>query len=588
MSVNEQQVATAVDALLSFVSKAKQSQNLIENTDDFFVIFAFKTIPDKYHPKFKILLPHSSYLESTEVCLLLPSENFEIEVMKREKRLPPQLAETITIPQLKATYNTFENKRMLASRYKLFLCEDRICNLIAPLLGRTFLSVRKCPQKVRVNSNFASNFDKCLKTARAYFNGGTVASTRVAAVGQEKSHVIANILATVRFIFKVYSSVPDLLHSILVKTTKSPALRIFARPESVPLGLPLEEIPEKYLAKHYSDDLCADSELRPTIKELVDNFDATKPFQLDVFGKKRFKKSQRTVQILLSKTKAPFDIISVATPAVPALEFSSTDLVLAPNPTKLLMKLKVDHAPMNHTNALLKVDKPKKVKRSKLKKSEELTDSKGDSKETDVAPPAGSSKKAPKKKTAPKASSLQSTSLAEFFALISGARGHLANLEQLNPMRATPTNVVEPATVNKKVASTAAKKSSETAKKDPEAATSKQEVGASAAEQVTIPTEKAQTSTVATSKKRGSNASEDSKQTAVENNAESEVAPIRVTRSRVSKASEKPTETSKAAPPAKKAKVVPSAPEKAKKSPAAKKATGSTSTGRVTRSKSSL
>ncbi|KAK7208029.1 ribosomal protein L1/ribosomal biogenesis protein [Myxozyma melibiosi] len=124
----------------------------------YLVVSTKKFLSDRLVMKPKrITVPHPIYnSDTTSICLLtkdpqrlykdifLPSD-----IGDDDPVISGSLARIIGVSKLRSKFKTFEARRQLRDGYDLFLADDRIVAMLPPLLGKTFIGVKKMPIPIR-------------------------------------------------------------------------------------------------------------------------------------------------------------------------------------------------------------------------------------------------------------------------------------------------------------------------------------------------------------------------------------------------------------------------------------------------------
>ncbi len=79
----------------------------------------------------------------------------------------------IGISKLRSKYKPFEAKRQLCASYDLFLADERVIELLPPLLGKTFFGKKKHPIPIDLKKDPQVEYQRILSSAYVYFNKGT-------------------------------------------------------------------------------------------------------------------------------------------------------------------------------------------------------------------------------------------------------------------------------------------------------------------------------------------------------------------------------------------------------------------------------
>ena len=132
----ETQVSKAVHALLAFHEKTA-SNELVETTPNLWLVLTTKNLPKKLHID-PVLLPltHSLHHPQRTTCVFV----------KDPQRVYKDLLTGVTVlgvSKLRKRYKTYQQKRMLAKQFDLFLADERVVPMLPPLLGKAFFESKR-------------------------------------------------------------------------------------------------------------------------------------------------------------------------------------------------------------------------------------------------------------------------------------------------------------------------------------------------------------------------------------------------------------------------------------------------------------
>lgn len=100
----------------------------------------------------------------TSICLIV-KDPAKVEALMDAsmKTMYPNL-HLLPLRQLKLDFPLYKQKRKLAHRYDMFLCESRVYQDMPKLLGKFFYQSKKMPIKVRLDNLSVTLIQKCLRT----------------------------------------------------------------------------------------------------------------------------------------------------------------------------------------------------------------------------------------------------------------------------------------------------------------------------------------------------------------------------------------------------------------------------------------
>jgi len=225
----DKQISLAVNALLAYLRefKEKKGNQLFESKDTIFLQLALKKLPNLQKRVKKIPLPNI-FRETTEVCLITKEPG---KVIKQKLQVAgmTDIAKVISLEKLRKEYKTFALKRQLADSFDVFLCDDRIYNLVLKNLGKTFTKSHKEPLPVCCtrNRNLAKEIKKTLSCTVLRYGIGPSSSIRVGHSGQASDELIENISHAAK---QIASKIPhgvQNIKSLYLKSDLSVALPLY-------------------------------------------------------------------------------------------------------------------------------------------------------------------------------------------------------------------------------------------------------------------------------------------------------------------------------------------------------------------------
>jgi ribosomal protein L1 len=144
--VKEGMLAKAIRALKQVVAKRTSNANPLfgENTETVTVIFTLSSVPKGRRMKpFCIPLPHPMFDDKSEVCFISKDPQKQYKELLLQTHKVPGLTKVIGMDQLRRKYKDVPAKRALADAFDLFLCDDRVVEMMPKVLGSVFYSKKK-------------------------------------------------------------------------------------------------------------------------------------------------------------------------------------------------------------------------------------------------------------------------------------------------------------------------------------------------------------------------------------------------------------------------------------------------------------
>ncbi|KMS94255.1 hypothetical protein BVRB_023250, partial [Beta vulgaris subsp. vulgaris] len=153
-SLDSAVVKRAVKALQSHLKKksAGAKPQLIDD-DQFYLLTVnvFKA-PEKTNPRpIRIEIPHSLYLDGSEICLITKDPQKEFKERLQTNPIDGY-TRVIGFSKLKQKFSQYKDKRELVSSYDLFVADDRVLPILPNILGKAFFSRKKQPVPVRISN----------------------------------------------------------------------------------------------------------------------------------------------------------------------------------------------------------------------------------------------------------------------------------------------------------------------------------------------------------------------------------------------------------------------------------------------------
>lgn len=241
LDVKDSTIEKAVNALSQWKKQQgeKSSKRDLFETEDEDIPVYLQITAKKYLATSKVIkprmlqVPHPVHdLEDTRVCLFVKDDLFDedalarIEVLKEDQL--KNLAQIITVKDLKTKYHAYEARRKLLSEYDMFLTDSSIANMIPKLLGKTFFGSSKFPLTISVTDNkkvsvdrLVGNFNKALNSVGYMLPMGVNMGMRLGMLGQDIDNLKDNIHAITKFLEKYP------IRLIQLKLKDSPSLPLY-------------------------------------------------------------------------------------------------------------------------------------------------------------------------------------------------------------------------------------------------------------------------------------------------------------------------------------------------------------------------
>ncbi|KAJ3207332.1 hypothetical protein HDU67_007532 [Dinochytrium kinnereticum] len=218
-SVNKAQIEKAVNALKAFEEgKGAQSPK-----DAYWLVITTKLMPDSMKVKpHRIPLKHSLLDADADICLFTKDPQREFKNLVAETGV-------IGLSKLRSKHQPYEAKRKLCASYDLFLSDDRILNLLPPLLGKAFFRKKKHPAPVDIQpKNFKKEIQLAMSSTFFYASMGVSNSVKIGRSFHTPSQIVDNVLHSLESIISRLPQKWENVHSLALKTGTSPALPIYS------------------------------------------------------------------------------------------------------------------------------------------------------------------------------------------------------------------------------------------------------------------------------------------------------------------------------------------------------------------------
>lgn len=241
ITIKDTTIEKAVSALSKW-NKDKQQESdkkdLFEEEDDDIPLYLSVT-SNKYFTDTSVLKPrmlslsHPIYnLEDSRVCLFVKDDLFDADAKDKLESLKESslknLAEIVTVKELKTVYKSYESRRRLLSQYDIFLTDSSIANMIPKLLGKVFFDSPKFPLTVNITDKkvlsfekLIRNFEKALHSVGFMLPMGINASFKLGMLGQDIEQLKENIHTIAKYLEKFS------IRLIQIKLKSSPSLPIY-------------------------------------------------------------------------------------------------------------------------------------------------------------------------------------------------------------------------------------------------------------------------------------------------------------------------------------------------------------------------
>jgi ribosome biogenesis protein UTP30 len=178
----------AIAALLKHHSSTSSSNQLLSDDLAIQVQFTLARIPGRPSAKpVRIDIPHSLHSDDDDsppsVCLIVKDES-KPSIQKLISHFPSELSsiqKVLTLTSLRTKHKSYEQKRLLLSRYDVFMADDRILPMLSKALGSKFFEKKKQPIPVNICREEALPFvigKNLLKATFLWVGSGTCVTVK--------------------------------------------------------------------------------------------------------------------------------------------------------------------------------------------------------------------------------------------------------------------------------------------------------------------------------------------------------------------------------------------------------------------------
>ncbi|KAL7567546.1 hypothetical protein ACA910_000151 [Epithemia clementina (nom. ined.)] len=262
-------VTKAINALLKYHEKQVANldkKQLLGEDSTIQVQFTLEVPPVKQNPKpLRLLIPYEIYkvsdesegenLEEPEVCLIV-KDDAKPWLQEMIQKFPQQMGhikKVLTLDSLRKKHKEFKQRRVLMSRYSIFMADDRIVPMLMNALGKKFWEAKKHPIPIRITrkDSLPQLIRSALRATYITLNTGTCLTSKGGFTGMPVHKLVDNCLAIAN---EVAEKVPRgwaNIRSIGVRTPDSALLPIYNKaPEQLEeiarlAGLPLVYVDEE-------------------------------------------------------------------------------------------------------------------------------------------------------------------------------------------------------------------------------------------------------------------------------------------------------------------------------------------------------
>ncbi|GFZ48947.1 hypothetical protein JCM24511_06696 [Saitozyma sp. JCM 24511] len=236
-SFSSAQAKKAVDALLAHATKVaaeRDDTELISRDEHVWLNVNTKhpTTRKRLMPV-RIQLPHPPLPPppATSVCLITKDPQREYKDLLASQGIK-FVSRVVGVAKLKGKFKPFEPRRQLMRDHELWLCDDRVVDMMPQLLGKMFFEAKKTPIPVNLKrKDLKTELGKAISSTYYHPSTGTSHAIRISTVGiSNSSQTLENLLAAVPTAIAQIQGGWDNVLSIGIKTSTSVLLPVWSSP----------------------------------------------------------------------------------------------------------------------------------------------------------------------------------------------------------------------------------------------------------------------------------------------------------------------------------------------------------------------
>jgi len=233
--IAEDKIQKVVDALNKVNELAPNDAQLEEDDHQYLLSITLHKVPAAKNRTVLIKLPNPLFNRKSEICVFVhnkkdedkeTTESYWQSYYKERLGITPK---TISLPSLHKDYQTFQQKRNLASSYAVFIADERIFFRLPEALGKSFKTRNKMPVQMKMSGEkFTEKFDNILSCTKWNISGkGDNTTVQVGKIGQSVEELVANIQSVLSVVNKTVDRGWANIKNIKVKTERSISMPLY-------------------------------------------------------------------------------------------------------------------------------------------------------------------------------------------------------------------------------------------------------------------------------------------------------------------------------------------------------------------------
>lgn len=211
--INTPLLTRAVQALIKHHNAQADETNLLGNDSNVNVEIGLLRVPGNASAKpIRISIPHplhqvdykngenaddlDDHLETIDVCMIV-KEQSKPWVQEMVQKFPAELGcvkKVLGLASLRKKFGRHDQKRELASKYDIFMADDRILPMLGKALGKKFFETKKQPIPIKLTRKEALPFAvrNCLKATYMFIPSGRCLCIRAGNTAMPLNYLVEN------------------------------------------------------------------------------------------------------------------------------------------------------------------------------------------------------------------------------------------------------------------------------------------------------------------------------------------------------------------------------------------------------------
>lgn len=226
--LQEAQVRAAAKALLLYLERNQDDNQLLDEEAYVSLAFTLKKIPEKARVKpWRVPLQHSLYADRP-ICLITKDPQKDFKDKLAEEPIDG-VEKVIGLTKLRRNYKQFKDRRQLLATYDLFLADDRVLPMLPAMLGVKFFEKKKQPLPVCLKGkSFKAEVERARDGTSFFLPAGATCMVKVGRSSFSSEQLVENIMTAIEAIVERIPRKWKNIQAVYLRSHDSPALPIFA------------------------------------------------------------------------------------------------------------------------------------------------------------------------------------------------------------------------------------------------------------------------------------------------------------------------------------------------------------------------